>query len=247
MQKKISKIAFIDSGFGGLLLASHIHKSFPELEIFYFGDVKNMPYGEKDAGFLNERYKIFQQKAKEYNVDLLVVACNTLSATSFQTEEKLVETIDIISISIDYINQKNKKENIESLALVATPNTINSKIYQKNLNEKIRVQEFPAKNLASLIENETLEKVNKEFIEIIGDFNGKILLGCTHYSVLASSRLNMISQDVILDKYLQENFYLGKDEEKSVQLFVNAELEKYRNFAKKLFPKENFEISLLNF
>lgn len=249
----MKKVAFVDSGFGGLLLASHIHKNFPELEIFYFGDTKNMPYGEKKIEFLNERYKVFQQKAKENNIDLLVVACNTLSATSFQTEEKLVNTVDIISISVDYINCKNNEDKIEKLALVATPNTINSKIYQKTLNGEIKIQEVPAKSLASLIENDTLENVGIEFKKLIGSFDGNILLGCTHYSVLSSlySNLNMISQDVVLDEYLRVNFNLKKEEkemEKSiVKLFVNAELEKYKKFAKKLFNKGEFEINLLDF
>jgi glutamate racemase len=243
------KIALVDSGYGGLLLSSHIYKNFPGVEIIYMGDTKNMPYGEKGVEFLNSRYQAFQKQAKEMGVDLLVVACNTLSATSHQTEEKLVDTIDIISISIDHLNKKN----IEKVKLIATPNTIKSQIYPSNLNGTILVQEIAAKNLASIIENGSLKEVENEFENLLGEIEGNIMLGCTHYSVLTNSfansypNLNMISQDSILEEFLKSKYLLDAKQPKTIKLFVNAELEKYTGFAQKLFKNGEFEIKLLDF
>lgn len=245
----LKKIALVDSGYGGLLLSSHIYKNFFGVEIIYIGDTKNMPYGEKGVEFLNSRYQAFQKQAKEMGVDLLVIACNTLSATSHQTQIKLVDTIDIISISIDYLNKKN----IEKINLIATPNTIKSQIYQSKLNGKIAVHSIPAKNLASIIENGSLEEVESEFENLVGEIEGNIMLGCTHYSVLSNSfpeyspNLNMISQDTILEEFLKSKYIFASDQPKTINLFVNGNLDKYTGFAKNLFKNGEFEINQLDF
>lgn len=247
------KIALVDSGCGGLLLSSHIYNNFPGVEIIYIGDTENMPYGEKDKAFLDLRYQAFQKQAKEMGVDLLVIACNTLSATSHQTEVKLVDTIDIISITIEYLNEYLNKKNIEQLKLIATPNTIKSQIYQTRLNEKIHLQAIPAKNLASIIENGSMSEVENEFENLVGEIEGNIMLGCTHYSVLTNSfansypNLNMISQDTILEEFLKQNYSFKNEKPQKIKLFVNADLDKYQAFAEKLFKNGEFELKLLDF
>lgn len=241
------RVGFIDSGYGGLLLASSVKKKFPFLEIIYIGDTKNMPYGEKEINFLNSRYDTMQDFAKKLNLDLLVVACNTLSATSFLSQKKKVETIDIISLSVDYLNKKNLYE----LTIIATPNTINSKVYRNNLNKDILLHEIPTKNLAPLIEKNDLIEANKEFESMVGDCRNHILLGCTHYSILKSKhpQLKIFSQDDILIEYLNKIILglIDNSLNNRIKLFVNSDLEKYNKFSQDLFGKENFELNLTDF
>ena len=40
-------IAFFDSGVGGLTVFAKVKKLLPNENYLYFGDTKNMPYGEK--------------------------------------------------------------------------------------------------------------------------------------------------------------------------------------------------------
>ena len=41
------KIGVLDSGVGGLTVAKEFRKLLPEESIIYFGDNKNVPYGNK--------------------------------------------------------------------------------------------------------------------------------------------------------------------------------------------------------
>ncbi|MBO4780694.1 MAG: aspartate/glutamate racemase family protein, partial [Selenomonadaceae bacterium] len=79
------KIAFFDSGMGGLSVLHHAMKIFPQEEFIFFADEDNVPYGTKtpeevlncvDAAF---KFLIAQ------GVGAIVVACNT--ATSVAVEK----------------------------------------------------------------------------------------------------------------------------------------------------------------
>ena len=80
MDKK--PIGIFDSGVGGLTVFKEIRKRFPFEDIIYFGDTARVPYGPKSRNTVieysiqNARFLI-QQGAK-----IIVVACNTSSATA---------------------------------------------------------------------------------------------------------------------------------------------------------------------
>jgi glutamate racemase len=249
MLKEVKKLGFIDSGYGGLLLANEIRKSFPNLELVYIGDTKHMPYGEKEASYLNARYKVLQKLAKSKGVDLLIVACNTLSATSFQTEAQEVETVSIISVTIEFLKNFLKDNGIKKLLLVATPNTINSQIYQKNLRNLVELKTSPAKNLASLIESRKINEAITELKGILSGYLGPIILGCTHYSALIPyfPPNRFISQHSILTQYLTKNFEFKTSNNPHIDIFINSEGDKYRSFAEELFTPRGADVQLIEF
>ena len=56
--KNNNPIAFFDSGVGGLTVFQKVKKILPQENYLYFGDTKNMPYGEKSEEQLIEFAKI---------------------------------------------------------------------------------------------------------------------------------------------------------------------------------------------
>ena len=44
---RYSPVGVIDSGVGGLTVAKQLKRSLPNEDILYFGDSKNMPYGNR--------------------------------------------------------------------------------------------------------------------------------------------------------------------------------------------------------
>ena len=74
------KIGVFDSGIGGLTVVKSLlqHQLFEE--IIYFGDTARVPYGTKDKNTII-RYGIEAVEFfKNFELDLIVVACNTVSA-----------------------------------------------------------------------------------------------------------------------------------------------------------------------
>jgi len=48
-------IGVFDSGVGGLSVLREIHSQLPEEDLIYVADSGNAPYGERDAGFIEQR------------------------------------------------------------------------------------------------------------------------------------------------------------------------------------------------
>ena len=77
-------IAFFDSGVGGLTVFSKVKKLLPNENYLYFGDTKNMPYGEKTEDelicFADRIFRFFEKQ----NAKAVVMACNTSSAVTYE-------------------------------------------------------------------------------------------------------------------------------------------------------------------
>jgi glutamate racemase len=77
-------IGVFDSGIGGLTVVHELIKHLPHEQIVYFGDTARVPYGGKSTeaiqGFADEITGFLLSK----DVKLVVVACNTASATSLE-------------------------------------------------------------------------------------------------------------------------------------------------------------------
>ena len=62
-------IGFFDSGVGGVTVFEQVKKLLPHENYIYFGDTKNMPYGEKTElqllEFADNIFKFFEQKMQK--------------------------------------------------------------------------------------------------------------------------------------------------------------------------------------
>jgi glutamate racemase len=75
-------IGVFDSGVGGLTVVRALRKTLPGEDIVYLGDMARLPYGNKSPRTV-ERYSLgCQQFLLERGVKLVLIACNTASATA---------------------------------------------------------------------------------------------------------------------------------------------------------------------
>jgi glutamate racemase len=94
-QKPYNKIGFVDSGLGGLTVFKKVKKIMPNKEYIYFADSANVPYGSKTR---EQMLKISENIVRFFNeqqIDLLVVACNTLTSIALDYM-KSIANFDII-------------------------------------------------------------------------------------------------------------------------------------------------------
>ena len=74
------KIGVFDSGIGGLTVLKRLIDKYPNNEYIYYGDTKNIPYGDKSI----EELKVLASNIVEFliskNVDMIVIACGTVSS-----------------------------------------------------------------------------------------------------------------------------------------------------------------------
>ncbi len=175
------KIGIFDSGLGGLTVLREFVKKYPNNTYIYYGDTKNIPYGDKTKKELIELIgKIITFFEKE-NVDMIIIACGTVSSMCLNEIKKMTNILiyDVISPTIEYLNKIPQNK----IGIFATNATINSHIFKISLNEK-RVLEIATKEFVPMIEK------NKINLNIIKNYCYQVssadvlVLGCTHYPIL---------------------------------------------------------------
>ena len=213
------KIGVFDSGIGGLTVLKSLISKY-KAHYIYFGDTLNIPYGEKSKDellMLTEKIIRFFEKEK---VDLIIVACGTVSSNIYDELSKKtnIKMINIVYNIIDLI----KKDNPSNIAVLATKKTIDSHIFKNNINNII---EISCPKIVPYIEKNigNINDILKEYLSYIKEKHiNNIVLGCTHYP--------LIKKDI--QKYLdyKVNFYdMGKILLKNIKE-SNLKIEMYFSY-----------------
>ncbi|MCK4874889.1 MAG: glutamate racemase [Sulfurimonas sp.] len=231
------KIGVFDSGIGGLTVVKSLleHQLFEE--IIYFGDTARVPYGIKDKTTII-RYAIEAVEFfKNFELDLMIVACNTVSAYALD-EMREVSTCPIIGVvEAGILATDNALTNKDSNVLVlGTKATINSKAYEagltslgfKNLQAKATGLFVPLVE-EEIYEGEVLEATFRHYFSQTIKPNA-IILGCTHFPLISDALQNYFSQDTILIhsgdaivEYLEKEFDFNKKHDKPKLEFFASE------------------------
>lgn len=197
MNKKY--ILFIDSGIGGLTTLAKTIKVY-NANYLYFADNKFAPFGNKDKRFLQERLcEIVLNLSKEYNIRMVVLACNTATTSSICYLRKkfpkivFVGTEPALKMAVD--------RQFLSPAIIATNRTICCLKSQKKENVSL----ISCENLASQIELEFFKPSIKNSFEITKSLfkiseltknNDCIILGCTHYPLIKEKLYKLTNKPI---------------------------------------------------
>lgn len=184
-------ILFIDSGIGGLSILKYFLDMERNVNVIYFADTLNYPYGEKDEKIIgNILVNIYNSLKNEFNISLIVIACNTasVSALDFLRSHVLIPIIGTVP-AIKPASQITKNNKI---GLIATETTVRLNYIQNLIKEFAKNKEVFIKASSKLVDaaenfystekiQQILEKELSFFLEKDID---TLVLGCTHYSFL---------------------------------------------------------------
>lgn len=246
-------IAFFDSGVGGLTVFSKVKKLLPNENYLYFGDTKNMPYGEKTEDelicFADRIFRFFEKQ----NAKAVVMACNTSSAVTY---EKLKNNYNfkIYPIIQSVCESLANLDGVKNLGIIATPATINSHAYSKGVkkyNSDMNIFELAAPEWVRIVEehriNDPQSQIQiKNILNIMAENQpDKIVLACTHYPYLLDVLKKYMPAETFIDPSvffaqnikndLTKNGLLG-DKFEYEKFFVSSEPENFK-VASELFYK----------
>jgi glutamate racemase len=186
-------IGIFDSGVGGLTVAHAIKQILPGESLIYFGDTAHLPYGDKSE----EAIRFYSGKITEFllnhNAKVVLVACNSASASAFEflKEEFGSKTIllDVIDPVVDYISTRK----FGKIGVIGTKRTISSGTYEQKVTAK-----SPETSIVSLATPLFVPMIEEGFI--FDDISNAIIrtyltneslagiqaliLGCTHYPII---------------------------------------------------------------
>lgn len=190
------KIGVFDSGIGGLTVLKRLIDKYPNNEYIYYGDTKNIPYGDKSIDELKVLASNIIDFLIKKEVDMIVIACGTVSSnlSNYLKDKYNIKIIDIISPVINYLSNSN----YEKIGVIATQATINSKIFSDNIKKNIK--EVACPKFVPLIESDNITELDNYFNIYLNDLKDRdlIVLGCTHYPLIKDE----------INRYLKNNIKL---------------------------------------
>lgn len=180
----MKKIGVFDSGIGGKSVALALEKAFPQYEIIFISDPENLPYGTKTPEKLRELVKPKIKELSEKGVNVIVIACNTVSTTILDYVKQLV-SVPVIGV-VPMVKEAAKITNSNVIAVCATPTTLKSQKYGELKNKYakgIKVIEPDCSRWTQMIEDNRVDRteITQKIDSACNAGADVIILGCTHY------------------------------------------------------------------
>lgn len=186
-------IGMMDSGVGGLTVAKEIMRQMPHEPLIYFGDTARCPYGPRTP----EEIRRFSWEVihflQEFPLKMLVIACNTVTATMLEEVRQAlpIPVIGVISPGVRAALQQTKTGRI---GVIGTQGTIRSRAYEQQLlmqNPGLHVVSLACPSFVPLVEQgkyrapEAETIVKESLLPLLAERLDTLILGCTHYPLLA--------------------------------------------------------------
>ncbi len=178
----------------------------PNEDVFYLGDTARVPYGNKSAETV-ERYAIeLADILTRENAKVIVVACNTVSSVAIPKLRAHV-SVPVIGVIEPGAQAAIATTRNRHVGVIGTRATVRSGAYEnalRALNVHARVTSRPCPLLVPLIEEGLLEdkltdQVITRYLEpMIAEGIDTLVLGCTHYPLLAPAIARSLGDDVKL-------------------------------------------------
>ena len=266
METRNLPVGVFDSGVGGLTVAKEIMKRLPKEKIIYFGDTARVPYGNKSRETVIAYSRQIVDFLLAKGVKAIVVACNTASAFALETIRKDVP-VPIVGVVKPGARTASRTTKNGRIGIIGTEGTINSGLYTEYLRELdpgLRVFGKACPLFVPLAEEGwrddpiTVEVIRRYITPMLENDIDTLVLGCTHYPLLAPSIGKVAGENVALvnpayetalelSKILEEKDLLNDGKEQPHhKFFVSDGAEKFRSFANSILPCEIIETKDVN-
>src|SRR5699024_9476126 len=186
-------IGVIDSGVGGLTVASELIRQLPKESIIYVGDTKRCPYGPRTKEEVIQYTFEMVDFLLEKNIKMLVIACNTATAFTLQLlREKLY--IPVVGVIKPGERAAMTISRTAEIGVIGTEGTIASKAYVnalQEINSSIVIRDLACPRFVSLVEKgivqgEKVKGIVQDTLSPLQSFSemDTLILGCTHYPMI---------------------------------------------------------------
>lgn len=197
-------IGLFDSGLGGLTVLARVRERMPTVDVVFFADQANVPYGDRTHAELLELVRANLGRLDARGVDAIVTACNTSCAVAERygwppSRAPIVDLIESASIAVE-------RGGFRRLGVVATAATVGAGSYGRTIRARIPsidVVEVPAPALVPLVEAGVVEggRARAAVAEVCSHLPldlDALVFGCTHYPVLERHFRAELGGDVAL-------------------------------------------------
>ncbi len=198
-----------DSGVGGLTVLHECLVSLPQEDFLYLGDSLHFPYGTKTASELRELVVANTEFLLDRGAKLLIVACNSATSAGADAAREIAASHDVAVVTVIGPEAEIAAAISETgrVGVLATPATVEGGAYRHALEEQgrgLEVTEVSAPDLAPIIQNgfpfdqSVVETVRFYCEPLRAAQVDTLILGCTHYPLVAPMLQRILGRDVRL-------------------------------------------------
>jgi glutamate racemase len=199
-------IGVFDSGLGGLTSVRELFRVLPNESIIYFGDTARLPYGSKSAATVTRFSLEIATFLLRKNVKCLLVACNTASSYALDALTARLE-IPVIGVIEPAARAAIERSPHGRIGVIGTLGTVGSGAYAVAVERRVPGTQVLARAcplFVPLIEEGWLDHpvtrlVAEEYLFELrsGDLES-LILGCTHYPLVAPLIRDLMGETVAL-------------------------------------------------
>jgi glutamate racemase len=217
-------VGIFDSGLGGLTVLDAVTKRLPDVPFVYFGDNAHAPYGVRDADDVYYLTTAAVERMWDAGCDLVILACNTASAAALRRmQESWIPTdkrvLGVFVPLIEALTERSWGDNspprevaVKHVALFATPATVASRAFQRELAFRaigVDVEAQACGGVVDAIEEGDMilaEALVQSHVDALKRKMPKpeaAILGCTHYPLMHEAFQEALGPEVAV--YSQAN------------------------------------------
>jgi glutamate racemase len=202
-------VTVFDSGVGGLTVLHECLVSLPAEDFVYLGDSAHFPYGIKQPPELRRRVEQITRFLLSRGTKLIVVACNSATSVGADVARELaaergVEVVTVVEPEAEIAAAITESGRV---GVLATPATVESGAYRgalESIGRALEVTEIEAPDLAPIIQHGfpfdqgVVDTVHSYCAPLQQAEIDTLILGCTHYPLVAPMLQRILGRDVRL-------------------------------------------------
>ncbi len=203
----MKKIGVFDSGLGGLTAVRALRRLLPHEDIVYFGDTGRVPYGNRSRETIRRYTAQDIAFLRSFDVKLMIAACGTVSSVASDLGEAL--DIPFTGVVLPAAQAAVEATRTGRIGAIGTAATIRSGAYRRYIKEMMPdalVFEKYCPLFVPLVENGFIGEddmvvslVVERYLEELKQKDiDTLILGCTHYPIIAP----------VIGRYMGDNVQL---------------------------------------
>lgn len=210
-------VGIFDSGLGGLTVLDAAQKRLPDVPFMYMADSAHAPYGVRTADDIFDLTCQSVQRLFDAGCDLVILACNTASAAALRRMQESWVPRDkrVLGVFVPLIeamterqwgdNSPPREVAVKHVALFATPATVASRAFQRELAFRaigVDVEAQACGGVVDAIEDgdmilaEALVRSHVDALKRKLPHPDAAILGCTHYPLMQDTFQSALGEDV---------------------------------------------------
>ena len=186
-------IGVFDSGLGGLTTVRELFRVLPHESVIYFGDTARLPYGTKSRDTVTRFSLEIAAFLVRQNIKCLVVACNTSSSYALDELTRRLE-LPVVGVIEPAARAAVAASPRGRIGIIGTLATVRSEAYPQAIHRLMpgaAVISRACPMFVPLIEEGWMDHAvtrtvaSEYLLELINGRLESLILGCTHYPLIA--------------------------------------------------------------